>query len=240
MKNNNLEKVVRQHAEMEDFFSGGLIVKGQKSPTQSAESQPPENNVDLELKKVAQEVEQCSKCDLSTTRTKTVPGQGSPNARIFFIGEAPGADEDLQGKPFIGRAGQLLGKMILAMGLERGDVFIGNILKCRPPGNRDPRPEEIVRCLPYLKRQIELIKPEVIIALGAHAARTLLETKKPIGQLRGRFHGYHNDESSEPVKLMPTYHPAYLLRNYSKDNRKKVWDDIKTVMAELDMQLPPE
>ncbi|MHC4542774.1 MAG: uracil-DNA glycosylase, partial [Planctomycetota bacterium] len=141
-----------------------------------------------ELEKIAAEVRQCRKCDLGSLRTNAVPGEGNPNARILFIGEAPGADEDAQGRPFVGRAGQLLDKVIEACGLKRKGVFIGNILKCRPPDNRDPRAEEIISCLPYLQRQIETIEPEIIVALGAHAARTLLNTTKSIGQLRGQFH----------------------------------------------------
>jgi len=156
----------------------------------------------------------------------------------MFVGEAPGADEDAQGRPFVGRAGQLLDKIIAACGLKRSDVFIGNILKCRPPGNRDPRLDEIISCLPYLQRQIEIIEPEVLVALGAHAAKTLLNTTKSIGQLRGQFHEYIAGIGRPPVKLMATYHPAYLLRNYSPDNRRKVWEDMKKVLAELDLPVP--
>jgi len=124
--------------------------------------------------------------------------------------------------------------------LERGDVFIANVLKCRPPENRDPRPEEIVSCLPMLQRQIEIIRPEIIVALGAHAARTLLNTNETIGQLRGRFREYCPRADMEPIKLMATYHPSYLLRNYSPENRKRVWEDMKKVVAELGMELPAE
>jgi DNA polymerase len=156
----------------------------------------------------------------------------------MFIGEAPGADEDTQGRPFVGRAGQLLDRVIEACGLKRSDVFIGNILKCRPPENRDPRPEEIISCLPYLQQQIEIIEPEVIVALGAHAARTLLNTNKPIGQLRGHFHEYYAGIGRPPIKLMATYHTAYLLRNYSPENRKRVWEDMKKVLAEIGLPVP--
>ena len=154
----------------------------------------------------------------------------------MFIGEAPGADEDAQGRPFVGRAGQLLDKIIVACGLKRSDVYIGNILKCRPPGNRDPRADEIIACLPYLQRQIELIKPEIIVALGAHAARTLLDTTKSIGQLRGQFHEYYAGLDQMPVKLMATYHPAYLLR--SPAEKPKAWQDLQAVMAHLGLSLP--
>ncbi len=191
-----------------------------------------------ELDKIAEDVRQCCKCGLGSSRTNAVPGEGNPDARIMFIGEAPGADEDAQGRPFVGRAGQLLDKIIAACGLERSDVFIGNILKCRPPENRDPRPDEIASCLPYLQRQIEIIEPEVIVALGAHAAKTLLNTTKSIGELRGRFQEYIAGIGRPPVKLMATYHPAYLLRNYSPENRRRVWDDMKKVLAEIDLPVP--
>ena len=232
----DIEKVLRQQLEIDEFFTGDFALKGQ----QSDESAPSHDTAEAAegLKIIADLVNRCSKCGLSVTRTNAVPGEGSPKARIVFVGEAPGADEDARGKPFIGRAGKLLGDIIKAMGLQRSDVFICNILKCRPPDNRDPRPDEVIKCEPYLKKQLELIRPEVIIALGAHAARTLLETNKPIGQLRGRFHDYYFSEDAEPIKLMPTYHPAYLLRNYSPDNRKRVWEDMKKVLADLGMKVP--
>jgi len=191
-----------------------------------------------ELEKIAEQVSQCRQCDLGSLRTNAVPGEGNPNARIMFIGEAPGADEDAQGRPFVGRAGQLLDKVIVACGLKRSDVYIGNILKCRPPENRDPRAEEIISCLPYLQKQIEIIEPEVIVALGAHAARTLLNTTKSIGQLRGHFQEYYAGIGRPPIKLMATYHTAYLLRNYSQENRRRVWEDMKKVLAELDLPIP--
>jgi DNA polymerase len=156
----------------------------------------------------------------------------------MFVGEAPGADEDAQGRPFVGRAGQLLDKIIAACGLKRSDVFICNILKCRPPENRDPRPDEMISCLPYLQRQIEAINPDVIVALGAHAARMLLNTTRSIGQLRGQFHEYYAGIGRTPLKLMATFHPAYLLRNYSDENRRYVWEDMKKVLAELNLPLP--
>lgn len=232
-------KVVRQHLEMEEFFAG-FIIKGksdvsteQSLPSESSAAQPPEA-----LEAIAAEVRACRQCDLGSQRTNAVPGEGHPKARIMFVGEAPGADEDAQGRPFIGRAGQLLDKIITACGLQREDVFIGNILKCRPPGNRDPRPEEIVSCLPYLQRQIESIEPEIIVALGAHAARTLLNTNKPIGQLRGHFQEYVAGIGRPPIKLMATYHPAYLLRNYTPEARGRVWEDMKQVLAELGLPVP--
>lgn len=230
----DINKAARQHLEMEDFFAGGLTIKNPKlEPVEVADTELAADTR-AKLQEIAEEVKACRKCELGDIRTNAVPGEGNPTANIVFIGEAPGAAEDEQGRPFVGRAGKLLDKIIAAMGFDRRDVHICNILKCRPPGNRDPRPNEITACSPYLQRQIELINPSVIIALGAHAAKTLLDTNKPIGQLRGRFHDYHTGLSDEPIKLMPTYHPAYLLRNYSQDNRRRVWEDMKKVLAELD------
>ncbi|MHC4411425.1 MAG: uracil-DNA glycosylase [Planctomycetota bacterium] len=226
-KNVNINKVIRQHIEMDDFFAAGLSVKGHK-PENEQEEKAGEDESSLE--KIAAEVRSCCSCGLGSTRTNGVPGEGSPKARIVFVGEAPGADEDAQGRPFVGRAGRLLDDIIKACGLKRSDVFICNILKCRPPGNRDPKPDEIIKCLPYLQRQLELINPEIVVALGAHAARTLLNTNRSIGQLRGRFHDYYTGFGRPSVKLMPTYHPAYLLRNYSGDNRRRVWEDMKKVL----------
>lgn len=238
-KDVNIDKVVRQHLEMEQFFSG-FTPKGKD---RASEPQEQEDNMavaekTVELEKIAEQVRQCRKCDLGSLRTNAVPGEGNSNARIMFVGEAPGADEDAQGRPFVGRAGQLLNKIIEACGLKRSDVFIGNILKCRPPENRDPRAEEIISCLPFLQRQIEIIDPEIIVALGAHAAKTLLNTTKSIGQLRGQFHEYYAGIGRPPTKLMATYHTAYLLRNYSPENRRRVWEDMKKVLAELGLPVP--
>ena len=186
------------------------------------------------------EVKPCTKCGLSTTRTKTAFGVGSPAARIAFIGEAPGHDEDVSGIPFVGRAGQLLTKMIEAgMGLKREDVYICNILKCRPPNNRNPAADEIIACKGYLWRQIEIILPEVIVALGAPAAQTLLETREGIGRLRGQWHEFYPSGTKligEAIPLMPTYHPAYLLR--SPGEKSKAWEDLKMVMAKLGLPIP--
>ncbi len=233
-KDADITKVVRQHVQMEDFFTGGFTVCGHKTSSEQTNS----NEVAAELEKIAEEVRKCRKCDLGSLRTNAVPGEGNPHAHIVFVGEGPGADEDAQGRPFVGRAGQLLDKIIAAMGLKRSDVFICNVLKCRPPDNRDPRPDEIISCLPYLQNQIELINPEIIVALGAHAARSLLNNNMSIGQLRGQFHEYYTGIGKPPIKLMATYHPAYLLRNYSDDNRKRVWEDMKKVLAELGLPVP--
>ena len=234
----NLKKAIQQHLEMDDFFTGGFAVKGQKAMQEQIKDDKMAHDAAIELEKIADEVRRCRKCGLGSLRANAVPGEGKANARIFFIGEGPGADEDAQGLPFVGRAGKLLDKVIAACGLKRSDVFIGNILKCRPPDNRDPAADEIISCLPYLQRQIEVVNPEVIVALGAHAARTLLNTNKSIGQLRGQFHEYYAGLGRPPIKLMATYHTAYLLRNYSQQNRKRVWEDMKKVLAELGLPVP--
>ena len=180
------------------------------------------------------QVVDCKKCQLCETRTRTVFGQGSANARLVFVGEAPGYEEDQKGLAFVGRAGQLLTKMILAMGLKREDVFICNVLKCRPPNNRTPAADEIASCSPYLFEQLQIIQPEIVCALGAPAAQTLLGTKEAIGRLRGRFHDFYTSGApmiGDPVPLMPTYHPAYLLR--SPGEKKKTWADLQLIMAKL-------
>ncbi len=163
----------------------------------------------------------CTLCGLQTTRTQTVFGVGDPQAEWMVIGEAPGADEDAQGEPFVGRAGQLLNNMLKALGLERNQVYIANILKCRPPNNREPKPEEAAHCAPYLERQIALINPRIIVAVGRIAAQNLLQTDTPIGRMRGRV--YHFGPRSIPVVV--TYHPAYLLR--SPGEKRKAWADLQ-------------
>lgn len=233
----DIRRALKQQMEMDAFFTGDFAPRGASVPTAQeggpAVARKVDDGVVEGLAAIAEEVRKCCCCGLGETRTNPVPGEGNPEARLVFVGEAPGADEDAQGRPFVGRAGQLLDKMIQAMGLQRGDVFICNILKCRPPGNRDPRPDEIINCMPYLTRQLSLIRPEIIVALGAHAARTLLNTNQSIGQLRGSFQEYFPEGLDEPIKLMATYHPAYLLRNYTRDSRQRVWEDLKKVMNEL-------
>jgi uracil-DNA glycosylase len=177
------------------------------------------------LEAVRAELGDCRRCPLGGLRHRLVFGEGNPRAELVFVGEAPGADEDAQGRPFVGRAGQLLTKIIVAMGLKRDDVYICNILKCRPPENRDPLPEEIAACEPFLIRQLEVIRPRVICALGSFAAHALLKSEAPITVLRGRFHRYQD------IPLMPTYHPAYLLRN--PEAKKLVWEDVRTIMKLL-------
>lgn len=168
----------------------------------------------------------CRLCKLCAGRTQLVFGVGNPKARLMFIGEGPGRDEDLQGEPFVGRAGQLLTDIITkGMGLRREDVYIANVVKCRPPQNRNPEPDEVASCEPFLKKQIDLIRPEIIVALGKFAVQTLLQSKVPITKLRGNWHSYHG------IKLMPTFHPAYLLRN--PGDKKLVWEDVKKVIKEM-------
>ena len=173
-------------------------------------------------------VESCQGCPLCESRSKVVFGSGSENARLVFVGEAPGAEEDRQGLPFVGRAGQKLTQIIEAIGLSRQDVYIANVLKCRPPGNRNPLPDEIKACEPYLIAQLRLIKPRVICALGTFAAQTLLRTNQSISRMRGRFKTYQG------IKLMPTYHTAFILRNPKL--KRQVWEDVHNIRSEYDRE----
>jgi uracil-DNA glycosylase len=202
--------------------SGGFDVPASAAP--EAAAAPPCRD-DSALEKVRTELGDCHRCSLGDLRHRIVFGEGNPDADLLFVGEAPGADEDAQGRPFVGSAGQLLTKIIVAMGLKREDVYICNILKCRPPGNRNPLPDEIAACEPFLIRQIDAIRPRIICALGSFAARALLKSEAPITVLRGRFHSYQG------MPLMPTYHPAYLLRNPGA--KKQVWEDVQTIMKAL-------
>jgi uracil-DNA glycosylase len=199
-------------------------------------SQPPAASREEKIVRLKQmddgEVKPCTRCRLSQTRKQTVFGEGDPDSRIFFIGEGPGENEDLQGRPFVGRAGELLNKMIAGMGLRREQVFIANIVKCRPPGNRCPAPDEVETCTPYLVRQLEIIRPKVIVTLGLPASKYMLDSKLSMGKLRGQWHEWRG------IKLMPTYHPAFLLRAYTEQNRADVWSDLKEVMAEVGLPIP--
>jgi uracil-DNA glycosylase family 4 len=178
------------------------------------------------LAAIRADIGDCTRCKLHTLgRHQIVFGVGNPNAELMFVGEAPGADEDMKGEPFVGRAGQLLTKIIEAMGLKRDDVYIANVIKCRPPGNRNPEPDEVETCEPFLFRQIDVIKPKVVVALGKFAAQGLLRTPDPISRLRGRIFDYRG------AKLIPTFHPAYLLRNPS--SKREVWEDMKLVKTLL-------
>ena len=178
------------------------------------------------LTAIEKAVAKCTRCRLYKTATNPVPGAGSPTAKLVCVGEAPGANEDATGRPFVGAAGQLLTKILAAVELKREDVFICNVLKHRPPGNRNPLPDEVAACSPYLVRQLELIKPKVIIAFGSFAAQTLLDTKAPIGKLRGAVHQYHG------IPLVVTYHPAALLRNPAW--KRPTWEDVKLARRVLD------
>lgn len=170
----------------------------------------------------------CRRCPLCERRRHIVFGAGNPNAQLVFVGEGPGRDEDRQGEPFVGAAGELLTRIIQAINLSREQVYIANIVKCRPPGNRNPAPEEIATCLPFLERQIAAVKPRFIVALGGVAAQTLLGRTEPISRLRGRFHDYHG------IQLLPTYHPAYLLRNPGA--KRDVWTDMQMLMKVYDYE----
>jgi uracil-DNA glycosylase len=213
--------------------TGSLFEAGR--PQKSAKSDPipilmpdPKTTPDpfFTLEAVRTEIGDCTRCKLHTLgRSQIVFGVGNPNADLMFVGEAPGHDEDLQGIPFVGRAGQLLTKIIEAIGLKRDDVYIANVIKCRPPENRNPEPDEVATCEPFLFQQIDIVKPKVIVALGKFAAQTLLRTLDPISRLRGRVYDYRG------AKLIPTFHPAYLLRNPS--SKREVWEDMKVVRSLL-------
>jgi DNA polymerase len=199
-------------------------VRRSRAPTSTPAVVPPQPE-SPDWNSLAATVRDCRLCGLCETRTQTVFGVGNRAARLMVIGEAPGAEEDRQGEPFVGRAGQLLNSMLRAAGFERGEVFIANVLKCRPPHNRDPSDEETERCLPYLRRQIELVAPAAILCVGRIAAQRLLGTDTPIGRLRGRVHRL----DGRPVVV--TYHPAYLLR--SPGEKRKSWDDLKLALGVL-------
>jgi DNA polymerase len=180
----------------------------------------------------ANEVRGCTKCRLCEQRTHTVFGEGDADAKIFFIGEGPGETEDRTGRPFVGRAGELLTKMIAGMGLKREQVYIANVVKCRPPDNRVPAPDEVATCTPYLERQLEIVRPRVIVTLGLPATRYMLQSNQLMGRLRGKWQEWRG------IRLMPTFHPAYVLRNDTRETKAMVWSDLKQVMAELNLPMP--
>ena len=177
-----------------------------------------------------EQIGECSRCKLAGGRATLVFGVGNPDAELMFVGDGPGAEEDAQGEPFVGKAGQLLTRMIEAIAFRREEVYIANVVKCRPPGNRDPEPDEIAACEPFLKAQIAAVQPKIVVALGRFAVQTLLRDATPISKQRGRWREY------EGVKLMPTFHPAYLLRNPSE--KKKAWEDLQLVMKEFGRDAP--
>jgi len=199
------------------------------APPQVAAATPPADRA-AALELIREEIGECTRCPLHAGRHKLVFGDGSPNARLMFVGEGPGADEDAQGLPFVGKAGQLLNNMIAAMGLKRDEVYIANVVKCRPPGNRVPEQEEGATCSPFLFRQIDVVRPEVLVALGATAATWLLGRRQPLAGLRGRVH------SVRGTKLIVTYHPAYLLRDPRQ--KKEAWADLQIAMRELGLKQP--
>ncbi len=208
--------------ELEKLLGADVLWLGERA--EAAPTQPAQH-LARELRRIEREVMECTACDLHSTRTQGVFARGNPQAELMFIGEAPGAEEDRQGEPFVGPAGQLLDKMIYAMGMRRDEVYITNILKSRPPGNRDPRPAEISACWHFLARQIELVAPRVICTLGRPASNTLLNSNEAMGRMRGRWHDY------EGIPLRPTYHPAYLLRSPSQ--KAKTWEDLKEIVLAL-------
>jgi len=201
--------------------AGGAVEVGvAATPEPSA---PVAGDAAQELLALREYIGDCTRCKLHKQgRTHVVFGAGNPQAQLMFVGEAPGSDEDLQGEPFVGRAGQLLTKIIQSIGLERSDVYIANVIKCRPPNNRNPEPDEVATCQPFLFRQIDMIRPRVVVALGTFAAHALLGTDAPISRIRGHVHPFRHDSS-----LIPTFHPAYLLR--SPDRKRDVWEDMKKV-----------
>ena len=221
-----------EEAGLQNLASGGRQASGQQPSVARlpAPAAPVAEKVSMKLRvleEVRNELGECTRCKLHKGRHTIVFGAGSPQARLMFVGEAPGEDEDLQGIPFIGKAGGLLTKMIEAMGLSRDTVYICNTVKCRPPNNRNPEPDELSACEPFLKGQLAAVKPEVIVTLGKFAAQALLRDETPISRLRGQWRAYQG------IPLMPTFHPAYLLR--SPGEKGKVWDDLKQVMKKLDL-----
>jgi DNA polymerase len=208
-----------------------------RPPPAAAATSTKSTDPTVRLPQLEREISGCTKCALATTRTRTVFARGNPSSAICFIGEAPGADEDAQGIPFVGRAGQLLDRMIEAMGLSpERDVYVTNILRCRPPGNRRPEPDEIAACLPYLSEQLDLARPKVIVALGNTAVSTLLGTKLGISKVRGQWKLYRGG-----ILVMPTYHPSYLLRPSAQqaEAKKQAWEDLQAVLRELKLPIPP-
>ena len=213
------EQLATELALLREFGFTHLDISGQRAADSGQEDQR------ALLAEMAAVANACQKCKLAKTRTNVVYGVGNPNADLMFIGEAPGRDEDLKGEPFVGRAGQLLTDIIKAMKLTRDDVYIANVIKCRPPENRNPEPDELEECRPFIRRQIEVIQPKVIVTLGRIALQSLMERDYAVSGARGHWLDFHG------IKVMPTYHPAYLLRNPAA--KKDVWADMKKVMAEL-------
>ena len=214
---------LREHLRLQQKLKNPGVIRKMEPSEKSAGGAP---DPETRLQEIRTALGDCTRCKLHKTRNLIVFGAGSPTAELMFVGEGPGADEDRQGIPFVGRAGQLLTKIIAAIGKTRDEVYIANIIKCRPPGNRNPETDEIAACSPFLKEQIAAIQPKVICALGKFAAQTMLETNTPISRLRGRAHPL-----TEGCQLVPTFHPAYLLRNPAK--KKETWEDMQLIMKIL-------
>ncbi len=247
---NELTAAARQLLAIEEFLGGPFVpargdglpeieLGGPSASTAVGASMSPEEKARALAVIDADEVKGCTKCALCKGRTNTVFGEGDTAASLVFVGEGPGADEDASGRPFVGRAGELLAKMIKAMGLSREQVFICNMVKCRPPGNRAPAPEEVKACWGYLARQLQIISPKVIVTLGNPATQGLLDTRTGITKLRGNFQELPDiGEGLAGITVMPTFHPAYVLRQYTPENRGKVWSDLQQVMGALGLELP--
>ena len=240
----NIIKAIKSYMEFEREAGVSEYCLSSKLEVRSSKENFVKGNAVNDLKSLKEEVLSCTNCDLHRSRRNVVFGAGNPKARLMFVGEAPGEDEDIQGLPFVGRAGQLLTKIIEAMGLKRQDIYIANILKCRPPNNRAPLPTEILACADNIRRQIDLIRPKVICTLGKFASQTLLKSATPITAMRGKFQEYPafglpsggippegDRRRGNGIKVMPTFHPAYLLRN--PQDKRLVWEDMKKIIKEL-------
>jgi uracil-DNA glycosylase family 4 len=213
-----IDEVMNDLKSYLEYLKGMGITSLPSSGTKSEEPRPPQI---LSLEEIQKELGDCKRCKLYRTRRTIVFGEGNEKATLMFIGEGPGYDEDVQGRPFVGRAGQLLTKIIQSINIQREEVYIANIIKCRPPQNRNPEPDEIQSCNPFLMKQIRAIQPKIICALGTFSAQTLLKTDAKISALRGKFYDF------EGIKVIPTYHPAFLLRN--PERKKEVWEDMKKI-----------
>jgi len=218
----NTDELVAQLQFFRDIGVDSLSTVGEPRHSVTVEAQ---NDNVMTLESIRHEIGDCQRCKLAAKRTNIVFGSGNPNAELVFVGEAPGYDEDQQGLPFVGRAGQLLTKIIESINLKREDVYICNVLKCRPPENRNPEPDEVATCNPFLKRQLATIRPKIVCCLGTFAAQTVLQTPASISKLRGRF------IDMDGIRVIATFHPAYLLR--SPDKKREVWEDMKQIRAEL-------
>lgn len=242
--NDKIENVIEETKALLKYQKamGNFVVPKKQTAKKPAAKVAADGKKDAAMASIKADLGDCKRCKLCKGRTNIVFGVGNVNADIMFVGEGPGADEDATGEPFVGRAGQLLTKIINAMGLGREDVYIGNIVKCRPPENRNPEPDEVEQCMPFILRQIDVIKPKVIVALGATATKTLIRTEVPISKLRGKFIDWSAETAGlaagvpyeHSCKFLPTFHPAFLLRN--PNMKKPVWEDMQALMKELGMK----